>query len=195
MPAVRSALIDLTAPTLDPNPVVVTLEPASPPPKPTRVKRRQRQQPPPTAPMAPLIPWPGSETETGQTMLSRRPANAPSAWSPAILIIREPTRTRCSRLRLQPVFPESGPAPAAGRHGRDGPFETKLHAFWSAFVGLLRKLRGRTRLMCWHQGGRGQGGMNQRTSATEDDVMSVSSHLTVSRRSGSRRRGGFDPLR
>jgi hypothetical protein len=78
-----------------------------------------------------------------------------------------------------------------------GHFETKLNAFWSAVVGLvfLRKLTGGTRLMCWHQGGRGQGGMNQRTSATENDVMPASSHLTVSRRSGSRRRGGFDPLR
>jgi hypothetical protein len=64
IPVVKSALIDLTAPTLDPNPVFVTLEPA-PPPKspPIPVKRRQRQQPPPTAPATPaappLPPWPG----------------------------------------------------------------------------------------------------------------------------------------
>jgi hypothetical protein len=64
IPAVKSALIDLTAPTLDPNPVFVTLEPAPPPkPPPVPVKKRQRQQPPAAAPAAPatppLPPWPG----------------------------------------------------------------------------------------------------------------------------------------
>jgi PEGA domain len=61
VPAVRSALIEVTAPSLDPNPVVVTLDPApaSPPPKAPPVKKRQRQQPPPVAPTAPLVPWPG----------------------------------------------------------------------------------------------------------------------------------------
>jgi hypothetical protein len=60
-----SALIDLTAPGLEPNPALVTLEPTPPPkPPPVAVKKRQRQQPPaatPAAPAAPppLLPWPG----------------------------------------------------------------------------------------------------------------------------------------
>jgi hypothetical protein len=60
MPAVKSALIDVTAPSLDPNPVFVTLEPSPPPkPSPVPVKKRQRQQPPPAAPApSPLMPWP-----------------------------------------------------------------------------------------------------------------------------------------
>jgi hypothetical protein len=61
IPAVKSALIDLTPSSLDPNPVFVTLEPARPPPpsKPPPVQRRQRQQPPPVPPTAaPVLPWP-----------------------------------------------------------------------------------------------------------------------------------------
>jgi hypothetical protein len=49
IPPVKRALIDLTPPSLDPNPVFVTLEPA-PPPKPPPVKRQQRSQSPPIAP-------------------------------------------------------------------------------------------------------------------------------------------------
>jgi hypothetical protein len=61
VPAAKNALIDLTAPSLEPNPVFVTLEPAPPPtPPPVPVKKRQRQQPPAAAPAAPpLPPWPG----------------------------------------------------------------------------------------------------------------------------------------
>jgi hypothetical protein len=59
IPPVKRALIDLTPPSLDPNPVFVTLEPA-PPPKPPPVKRQQHSQSPPIAPAAsPLLPWPG----------------------------------------------------------------------------------------------------------------------------------------
>jgi hypothetical protein len=62
IPPVKSALIDLTPPGLDPNPVFVALEPEpppKPPPKAPPVKSRQRPQPPPVAPAArSLLPWP-----------------------------------------------------------------------------------------------------------------------------------------
>jgi hypothetical protein len=62
----RSAMVDLTPPRLDPNPVFAQLEPAPPPPPPPNpppVKRRQRPQttvpaqPPPALPYPPL-PFP-----------------------------------------------------------------------------------------------------------------------------------------
>jgi hypothetical protein len=65
---VRSAMIDLTPPRLDPNPVFAELEPAlpppPPPPNPPPVKRRQRPQttlptpPPPSLPFPPFPPLP-----------------------------------------------------------------------------------------------------------------------------------------
>ena len=58
IPAAKSALIDRTPSSLDPNPVSVTLEP-TPPPPPVSVKKRQRQQTPSAAPAAPPLPWPG----------------------------------------------------------------------------------------------------------------------------------------
>jgi hypothetical protein len=73
---VRSAMIDLTPPRLEPNPVFAQLEPAPPPPSPPNlppVKRRQRSQttlpglpglpapPPPAQPFPPLPFPPGLE--------------------------------------------------------------------------------------------------------------------------------------
>jgi hypothetical protein len=59
----RSAMIDLTPPRLDPNPVFAQLEPAPPPPappppNPPPVKRRQRPQTTPPAPPPPSQPFP-----------------------------------------------------------------------------------------------------------------------------------------
>jgi hypothetical protein len=57
---VKSAWIDLTPPSLDPNPLFVALEP-QPPPKPPPIKAQQRRQPPPVAPATrSTLPWPGS---------------------------------------------------------------------------------------------------------------------------------------
>jgi hypothetical protein len=67
---VRSAMIDLTPPRLEPNPVFAQLEPAPPPPPPPNpppVKRRQRPQttlpglPAPPPPSLPSLPWPESK--------------------------------------------------------------------------------------------------------------------------------------
>jgi hypothetical protein len=56
---VRSAMIDLTPPRLEPNPVFAQLEPAPPPPPPNPppVRRRQRPQTTPPAP-PPALPYP-----------------------------------------------------------------------------------------------------------------------------------------
>ena len=60
IPTAKSALIDLTPSSLDPNPVFVKLEPTPPPkPPPVSVKKRQWQQPPSAAPVAVPLPWPG----------------------------------------------------------------------------------------------------------------------------------------
>jgi hypothetical protein len=53
IPAARRALIDLTPPRFDPNPVIVELQPAAPPPEPPPVKKPQRSLPRPPAPAPP----------------------------------------------------------------------------------------------------------------------------------------------
>jgi hypothetical protein len=75
VPAVRSALIEVTAPSLDPNPVVVTLEPApaSPPPKAPPVSNASNHLRSPRR-----RHWylgRASETEIGQTLLFRPTAD------------------------------------------------------------------------------------------------------------------------
>ena len=65
---VRSAMIDLTPPRLEPNPLFAQLEPAPPPPPPPNpppVKRRQvpeqRRPSAPAPPSLPSLPWPESK--------------------------------------------------------------------------------------------------------------------------------------
>jgi hypothetical protein len=64
IPAVKSAFLDLTAPKLEPNPVIAELQ-LAPPPEPPRLVKRQRTRsrdaaaPAAAAPPAPtLLPWP-----------------------------------------------------------------------------------------------------------------------------------------
>jgi hypothetical protein len=56
IPADNRALIEMTPPRLEPNPVLAELKPAPPPPKSPPVKKRQRQKPPPVARSSPPPP-------------------------------------------------------------------------------------------------------------------------------------------
>jgi len=62
IPPARRAVVDLTPPRFDPNPVVAELQPLPPPPAPppVTVTRRQRSQPsaPVPAPAPLVLPWP-----------------------------------------------------------------------------------------------------------------------------------------